>query len=86
MEFNEVINKRRTSREWTDKAVDFEIIKPLSVDRMSDGSLETKGSARSFFSDGTEVIANFGKEDLRVDSLVIPPREYRILSPEKGLL
>ena len=71
---------------YESELADFEIIKPLSVDRMSDGSLETKGSARSFFSDGTEVIANFGKEDLRVDSLVIPPREYRILSPEKGLL
>lgn len=27
MDFNEVINKRRTSREWTDKEVDFEAIK-----------------------------------------------------------
>ncbi len=29
MDFNEVINKRRTSREWTDKEVDFEAIKGL---------------------------------------------------------
>lgn len=27
MEFHEVIEKRRTSREWTDKEVDFEAIK-----------------------------------------------------------
>ena len=29
MEFNEVINKRRTSREWTDREVDFEAIKRI---------------------------------------------------------
>lgn len=29
MEFNAVINKRRTSREWTNKDVDFEIIKRI---------------------------------------------------------
>lgn len=29
MEFNEVINKRRTSREWSDQEVDFETIKGL---------------------------------------------------------
>ena len=29
MEFNEVIKKRRTSREWTDKEVDFKIIKRI---------------------------------------------------------
>ena len=27
MEFNEVINQRKTSREWTDKEVDFEAVK-----------------------------------------------------------
>ena len=27
MEFNEVINQRKTSREWTDREVDFEVIK-----------------------------------------------------------
>ena len=27
MEFNEVINKRKTSREWTDRDVDFEVVK-----------------------------------------------------------
>ena len=26
MDFNEVINSRRTSREWTDKEVDFEAV------------------------------------------------------------
>ena len=29
MEFNEVIDKRRTSREWTDRDVDFEVIKRI---------------------------------------------------------
>lgn len=29
MEFNEVIEKRKTSREWTDKEVDFEAIKRI---------------------------------------------------------
>ena len=29
MEFNEVINQRKTSREWTDKEVDFEAIKRI---------------------------------------------------------
>lgn len=29
MNFNEVINKRRTSREWTDKEVDFGAIKRM---------------------------------------------------------
>ena len=29
MEFNEVINKRKTSREWTDREVDFEAIKRI---------------------------------------------------------
>ncbi|HIY19683.1 MAG TPA: nitroreductase family protein [Candidatus Blautia avistercoris] len=29
MEFNEVINKRRTSREWSDQEVDFETIKRI---------------------------------------------------------
>ena len=29
MEFNEVINKRKTSREWADKEVDFEAIKRI---------------------------------------------------------
>ena len=29
MEFNEVINKRRTSREWTDREVDFDVIKRI---------------------------------------------------------
>ena len=29
MEFNEVIDKRRTSREWTDREVDFETIKRI---------------------------------------------------------
>lgn len=29
MEFNEVINKRRTSREWTDREVDFNIVKRI---------------------------------------------------------
>lgn len=29
MEFNEVINQRRTSREWTDREVDFEAIKRI---------------------------------------------------------
>ena len=29
MEFNEVIDKRRTSREWTDQEVDFETIKRI---------------------------------------------------------
>lgn len=29
MEFNEVINKRKTSREFTDKEVDFEAIKRI---------------------------------------------------------
>ena len=29
MEFNEVIDRRRTSREWTDKEVAFEVIKRI---------------------------------------------------------
>ena len=29
MEFNEVINKRRTSREWSDKEVDFDAVKRI---------------------------------------------------------
>ena len=29
MEFNEVINKRRTSREWTDREVDFDAVKRI---------------------------------------------------------
>lgn len=29
MEFNEVIDRRRTSREWTDRDVDFEVIKRI---------------------------------------------------------
>lgn len=29
MDFNEVINKRKTSREWTDRDVDFEVIKRI---------------------------------------------------------
>ena len=29
MEFNEVINQRKTSREWTDKEVDFEAVKRI---------------------------------------------------------
>jgi hypothetical protein len=29
MEFNEVINKRKTSREFTNKEVDFEAIKSI---------------------------------------------------------
>lgn len=29
MEFNEVINRRKTSREWTDRDVDFEVIKRI---------------------------------------------------------
>ena len=29
MEFNQVINQRKTSREWTDREVDFEAIKRL---------------------------------------------------------
>lgn len=29
MEFNEVINKRKTSREWTDQDVDFEAVKRI---------------------------------------------------------
>ena len=29
MEFNEVINQRKTSREWTDREVDFEVIKRI---------------------------------------------------------
>lgn len=29
MEFNEVIKKRKTSREWTDREVDFEAIKRI---------------------------------------------------------
>ena len=29
MEFHEVINQRKTSREWTDKEVDFEAIKRI---------------------------------------------------------
>ena len=29
MEFNEVINKRKTSREFTDKEVDFDAIKRI---------------------------------------------------------
>ena len=29
MEFKEVINKRRTSREWTDKEAGFKIIKRM---------------------------------------------------------
>lgn len=29
MEFNEVIRQRKTSREWTDREVDFEAIKRI---------------------------------------------------------
>lgn len=29
MEFNEVINKRKTSREWTDKEVELDAIKRI---------------------------------------------------------
>jgi nitroreductase len=29
MEFTEVVNKRRTSRQWLDKDVDFEVIKRI---------------------------------------------------------
>lgn len=29
MEFNEVITQRKTSREWTDKEVDFEAVKRI---------------------------------------------------------
>lgn len=29
MEFNEVIDRRRTSREWTDKEVAFDVIKRI---------------------------------------------------------
>lgn len=29
MEFNEVIDRRRTSREWTDREVSFEVIKRI---------------------------------------------------------
>ena len=29
MDFNEVINGRKTSREWTDREVDFETIKRI---------------------------------------------------------
>ena len=29
MEFNEVINKRKTSREWTDRAVEYDTIKRI---------------------------------------------------------
>lgn len=70
MEFNEVIKKRRTSREWTDREVDFEVVKRIIAAGMKAPSwdhyrswqfivLHTKEEKEKAFSYAKSVVKKF---------------------------
>ncbi|MBP3647247.1 MAG: hypothetical protein J6K55_12595 [Clostridia bacterium] len=63
---------------FTAAMTDFEEITPRYVTNDEDGSFHTHGVARSIYSDGTEVVANFDDEPYVYDGETIPGRDFII--------
>ncbi|OGV46006.1 MAG: hypothetical protein A2017_22235 [Lentisphaerae bacterium GWF2_44_16] len=56
----------------------YDFLEPLTVSRDEKGCFWTSGVARSVFSDGTEVIANFNNAPYNYEDIEIAPRDFII--------
>jgi hypothetical protein len=65
---------------YTAQMIDFEELVPRKVNIEDDGSLSTSGVARSVYSDGTEVVANFSNQPYTHKGKTVPARDYIIES------
>ena len=63
---------------YTAQMVDFVELIPRKVAIGDDGSLRTSGVAKSLYSDGTEVVANFNDRPYKYENTIIPARGYII--------
>ena len=64
---------------YTAEMLSHEFLEPTSVSFNEDGSFHTDGVARTVFSDGTEVVANFRETEYTYHEQVIPARDYIII-------
>lgn len=63
---------------YTAEMTNHEFIEAVSINFNKDGSFHTSGVAKTSFSDGTEVLANFNNKEYNYHGKIIPARDYII--------
>ena len=86
-QFDEVSKKLSFELRETYKAemLSHEFLEKVTVKRDAAGCFWSDGVAKTTFSDGTSVIANFKKETYKYNEQVIPARDFIIIKKEKNL-
>lgn len=65
---------------YTAEMLSHEFIEPSSISFNDNGSFHTSGVARTVFSDGTEVVANFNQTEYNYREQIIPVRDFIIIN------
>jgi hypothetical protein len=70
---------------YTAEMLSHEFLEHVSVKRGDDGSYRTSGVAKTVFSNGTVVVANFNEKTYYYEGRKVNARDFIILNKEKGI-